>query len=81
MKMKFCKVCGTIYDPAVGPCPRCTERELMEQQAESLAYDEHMALEAQAKARRRAWIQIVIGVPAMIGLFYLVFSLAKNLMK
>ena len=36
MKMKFCKVCGTIYDPSVGPCPRCTERELMEQQAESL---------------------------------------------
>lgn len=81
MKMKFCKVCGTIYDPAVGPCPRCAERELMEQQAESLAYDEHMAPEAQAKARRRAWIQIVIGVPAMIGLFYLVFSLAKILMK
>lgn len=50
MKMKFCKVCGTIYDPAVGPCPRCTERELMEQQAESQAYDEHMAPEAQAKA-------------------------------
>lgn len=81
MKMKFCKVCGTIYDPAVGPCPRCAERELMEQQAESLAYDGHMAPEAQAKARRRAWLQIVIGVPAMIGLFYLVFSLAKNLMK
>lgn len=40
-----------------------------------------MALEAQAKARRRAWIQIVIGVPAMIGLFYLVFYLAKILMK
>ncbi len=81
MKMKFCKVCGTIYDPAVGPCPRCTERELMEQQAESLAYDEHMPPEAQAKARRRAWLQIVVGVPAMIGLFYLVFYLAKILMK
>lgn len=81
MKMKFCKVCGTIYDPAVGPCPRCAERELMEQQAESQAYDEHMPPEAQAKARRRAWLQIVIGVPAMIGLFYLVFSLAKILMK
>jgi len=53
----------------------------MEQQAESLAYDEHMPPDAQAKARRRAWIQIVIGVPAMIGLFYLVFSLAKILMK
>ena len=79
MKMKFCKVCGTIYDPNVGPCPRCTERELMEQQAESLSYDEDMEPAAASKARRRAWIQIVIGVPALIGLFYLVFYLAKIL--
>lgn len=61
MKMKFCKVCGTIYDPAVGPCPRCTERELMEQQAESQAYDEHMPPEAQAKARRRPGFRSLSG--------------------
>lgn len=63
MKMKFCKVCGTIYDPAVGPCPRCTERELMEQQAESLAYDEHMAPEAQAKAGAGPGFRSLSGCP------------------
>ena len=81
MKMKFCKVCGTIYDPAVGPCPRCTERELMEQQAESQADDD---LEPGPAPGFRLGFRghvLVIGVPAMIGLFYLVFSLAKNLMK
>ncbi len=80
MKMKFCKVCGTIYDPSAGPCPKCTERELMEQEAERQAYDETMNPEAQKKARKRDWIQLVIGVPAMIGLFYLVFYLAKLFM-
>ena len=80
MKMRFCKVCGTIYDPAVGPCPKCTERELMEQQAEAAAYDGTMSEAEVQRARKRAWIQIVIGVPAMIGFFYLVFFLAKSFM-
>lgn len=80
MNMKFCKVCGTIYDPNVGPCPKCAERELMENEAERLAYDENMDPAAAAKAKKRAWVQIVIGVPAMIGLFYLIFYLAKLLM-
>ncbi|MEA5058538.1 hypothetical protein SDC9_189173 [bioreactor metagenome] len=79
MKMKFCKACGTIYDPHAGPCPKCAERELLENRAEALAYDETMPEEAVRKARTKAWVQIIIGVPAMIGIFYLVFYLAKQL--
>lgn len=80
MKMEFCKTCGTIFDPTVGPCPKCAEAAIMEE-ARNQLYDTSMPAAEAQRLRKRAWKQIILGVPAMIGLFYLVFYLAKLLSR
>lgn len=77
MSMKFCKQCGTLYDPDVSDCPRCTANDLDYIGASDLATDNNMPEEEVRRQRKKNWIQLIIGVPAMIGFFYLVFYLFK----
>ena len=79
MSLIFCKKCGTLYDDSL-QCPKCTERELMREGVVEMTTDTQMDPETLKKERRKSWVQLCIGVPAMIGLFYLVFSLFKKLL-
>ena len=70
MSMKFCKNCGTLYDDSKVDCPRCTAKEL-EPDYDALAYDGAMDEAKAAKLRKKSWIQLIIGVPVLIGVIYL----------
>ena len=76
MSMKFCKQCGTLYDDSNVDCPRCTAKAL-EPDCDTLAYDSTMDEEKAAKLRKKSWIQLIIGVPALIGVIYLAGYLLK----
>jgi len=52
----------------------------MREGIEEKTTDTQMDPETIKKERRKSWVQLCIGVPAMIGLFYLVFSLFKKLL-
>lgn len=74
MALHFCKNCGTVYDDRVGGCPKCETREVMDKvianEYEAPAGD---MSEAEVRAaRKRSWIQLVIGIPAFIGFIYLI---------
>lgn len=81
MSLKFCKACGTLYDDSSLDCPRCTARALAESGAAEQATDNDMPEEEIARQRKRHWMQLIIGVPALIGFFYLVFFLFKLLVR
>lgn len=76
MSLKFCKACGTLYDDAQVECPKCTAKAL-EPDAESLTYDLGMDKAQEEKLRKKSWIQLIIGVPAFIGVLYLAGYLIK----
>lgn len=76
MSLKFCKTCGTLYDEARVDCPKCTAKAL-EKDCEALAYDWDMDKEQADRLRKKSWIQLIIGVPAFIGLLYLAGYLIK----
>lgn len=76
--MPFCKKCGTFYPNSLGDCPKCNANALLEEQPPELQAAE-MSEEEASRARRKSWIQILIGVPALIGLLYLVAYLMKVL--
>lgn len=70
MSLKFCKTCGTLYDEARVDCPKCAARAL-EPDGDELTYDLGMEKAEADRLRRKSWIQLMIGVPALIGVLYL----------
>ncbi|MCI6966533.1 hypothetical protein MR810_05365 [bacterium] len=78
--MKFCMKCGAFYEEKDGGgCPRCAENERLHAAAEAAEIDHGMDPEAARRARRRAWLELCIGVPAFIGVIYLVIYLIRAL--
>lgn len=67
--MPFCKTCGTYYPKSLGVCPKCNADELLlsAPEPEPLTQEEEKAL------RKRRWVGICIGIPAMIALIYLLY--------
>ena len=79
MALHFCKSCGTLYDDKNGPCPRCATKGVMEQVAAN-AYEPpqtQMSEEEIHSARKRSWIQLLVGIPAFIGFIYLIFYIYR----
>ena len=67
----ICKACGTLYNAKDGPCPKCSTGADMEELPKQMSDEEAKRL------RKRAWIELVIGVPAFIGFIYLLVYLFK----
>lgn len=79
MALHFCKTCGTVFDDKVGGCPKCETREVMDKVAanEYQAPVGDMSEEEARAARKRSWIQLVIGIPCFIGFIYLIIYVFK----
>ncbi len=75
--IRFCKNCGTLYDDSFGPCPKCEEKRILEEDPDAHAVNGRMTPEQAARARRSAWISIGIGVPLLIGIIYILVYLMK----
>lgn len=75
--MKICKTCGTLYEPKHGGCPKCQTEPLLKENSPADVTDHAMTPDQERKARKKAWIEIVIGVPLLIGLIYLLFYAIK----
>ena len=69
MSLKFCKTCGTLYDEAKVDCPKCAAKAL-EPDYDELTYDSSMDKAEADRLRKKSWIQLIIGVPAFIGVLY-----------
>ena len=76
MSLKFCKTCGTLYDEAKVDCPKCAAKAL-EPDYDELTYDSSMDKAEADRLRKKSWIQLIIGVPAFIGVLYLAGYLIK----
>lgn len=63
--MRFCKTCGTLYLESLDCCPKCNAKALEEKEQEQ-------APVADPKTVRRQWTAIIIGVPALIGLYWII---------
>lgn len=78
--MKFCVKCGTFYDETGNEsCPNCAELAQLHQQAEAAEVNHAMDEPSARRARKRAWAQLCIGVPAFIGFIYLIIYLIRTL--
>lgn len=76
--MKVCKACGTLYNEKEGPCPKCYSDDLLRSgEAAQNEIRTDMSAEEAEKAKKKAWIEILIGVPALIGLIYLMFYILQ----
>ncbi|MDD3920219.1 MAG: hypothetical protein PHO41_03485 [Eubacteriales bacterium] len=76
--MPFCKTCGTFYPNSMEVCPKCNAKVVQEQIEQAEAQAPSTMTEEEIKAaRKKSWIQILIGVPAFIGLIYLLIWLMK----
>ena len=73
--MKFCKTCGTLYNDAMTECPKCAAA-MPEEQAES-----KMSPEEASRLKKKHWIQLTIGVPVFIGVFYLFYMLIQSIKR
>lgn len=76
MSLKFCKTCGTLYDEAKVECPKCAAKAL-EPDYDELTYNREMDKAEADRLRKKSWIQLIIGVPAFIGVLYLAGYLIK----
>ena len=76
MSLKFCKTCGTLYDDTKVDCPKCAAKAL-EPDFDELTYNQNMEQAEADRLRRKSWIQLIIGVPAFIGVLYLAGYLIK----
>lgn len=80
--MKICRKCGTLYRNKEGECPKCSANKLIaDGTAQNAEINTQMSEEEAAKARKKAWIEIIIGIPALIGLIYLIMFAIKALGK
>ena len=68
--MKYCKKCGVLYSDLNACCPKCNGA--LEE------HEESPAPEAEPRTRRRQWIALCVGIPAMIAVFYLLFGLLRQ---
>ena len=64
--MKYCKKCGVLYSDLLEQCPKCN--------AVLNDHEEPPAPEAPREVKVRQWIMICVGIPAFIGLLYLVIG-------
>lgn len=73
--MKYCKKCGVLYDSSLPSCPKCNP--------ELLKYQDSIqnAPKADKDTIKKQWIGLCIGIPAFIGIIYLVIYLIKSLNK
>ncbi len=62
--MKYCKKCGVLYSDLLHACPKCGV-PLEDPNAEP-------PKEASKRVRVRQWIGICVGIPALVGVLYLV---------
>ena len=67
--MKYCKKCGVLYTTDV--CPKCGI-------IESDSASQEVGAEESPTKVRHAWIWFLIGIPAMIGLIYLIILLLSS---
>ena len=74
--MHFCKTCGTLYPDSLGGCPRCNAKAVTEAH-EQQEKEQPPAAPADRGTVRRQWIAILIGVPAFIGVLYLIIWLYR----
>ena len=65
------KTCAEVF------CPKCAENARLHAAAEAAEINHEMDTESARRARRRAWIELVIGVPAFIGVIYLIVYLIR----
>ena len=73
MALHFCKQCGTVYDDQNGGCPKCETKDVVDAvyantytpPQSDMSQDEIRA------ARKKSWIQLIIGIPCFIGFIYL----------
>ncbi len=72
--MKRCPSCKTFYSSYAAACPKCGIRRSEAELAE-------VSKSAPSKKEvRRDWLWIVIGVPALIGVIYLIIWIMKQAM-
>lgn len=62
--MKYCKKCGVLYSGLLEVCPKCN--------AALENPPEEAPREATTQEKRRQWLFLVIGIPALIAFFYLI---------
>lgn len=67
--MKYCKNCGVLYTTDV--CPKCGIIPPEPQETEQKPAD--------ARAVRRQWIALLIGIPAFIGAIMLIVYLFRTI--
>lgn len=70
--MKFCMKCGSFYEEkeGVAGCPKCAETAALYEAAQAAEVDHTMDAEKAKRLRRRAWVELIIGIPAFIGIIY-----------
>jgi len=68
--MKYCKKCGTLYSGLLNACPKCGSSE---------APEPAPAPEAPKRVKVRQWIALCVGIPAFVGVMYLVIWCLKTL--
>ena len=71
--MKYCKKCGVLYASSLPCCPKCNPA--LEQAPDS----EPDAPPADPRTVRRQWIALCVGIPALIGVLYLVALVLRAL--
>lgn len=70
-RLKHCDKCGTFYNDALGQCPKCFPA------AEMLESAEDSAQKPTRQTLKKQWIAILVGIPAMILLYYIIIGLLK----
>lgn len=75
--MPFCKECGTFYPNSLEICPKCNARALQSEMDAQQNGESPMTDAELRAARKKSWIQICIGVPALIGAIYGIMYLMK----
>ncbi|MBE5784839.1 MAG: hypothetical protein E7330_03480 [Clostridiales bacterium] len=70
--MKFCMKCGSFYEEKEGTagCPKCAGIAALYKAAEAAEVDHAMDEETAKRLRKRAWLELLIGIPAFIGVIY-----------
>ena len=68
--MKYCRNCHILYSSQAAACPKCgiAQPKAEEQEASP-----------ERNEVRRDWLWILIGVPALIGVVYLLILLLKSI--
>ncbi|MBQ3200506.1 MAG: hypothetical protein IJB22_01185 [Clostridia bacterium] len=79
--MKFCMKCGAFYEVKEGVegCPKCAEAAALLKAAEEAEIAHTMDEKTAKRLRKRAWLELLIGVPAFIGFIYGLLFLFRRL--